>query len=210
MAYTLPQLKYDYNALEPHLDARTMEIHHTRHHQTYVTKLNTALESTPELAALPIETLLTQLDRVSPSQRTAVRNNAGGHANHSFFWDTLSLDGPKEPVGELAEAIDSSLGGFETFKKNFAQAAINRFGSGWAWLCRRAQDQTLCICSTANQDSPLMGNYVECPGIPLLGLDVWEHAYYLLYQNRRPDYVEAFWKVIDWNVINARFLACAP
>ncbi len=198
MAYELPKLDYDYNALEPHIDARTMEIHHSKHHKTYIDKANAALESLPELASKDVDELIADLSQVPEASRTGLRNNAGGHSNHRFFWKILSPTGGGEPRGSLAEAINKTFGGFEDFKKQFADAAVGRFGSGWAWLCRK-EDGSLCICSTPNQDSPLMKGIVECPGTPVIGLDVWEHAYYLNYQNRRPDYIAAFWNVVDWD-----------
>ncbi len=205
MAYQLPELPYGYDALEPHIDARTMEIHHTKHHNTYVTKLNAALEGHP-LADKPVEEVIADLSAVPDDKRTAVRNNGGGHANHSFFWQILSGQGGGAPTGDLASALDAELGGFDSFKEKFASAAANRFGSGWAWLCVK-DDGSLCVCSTPNQDSPLMKGVVECTGTPVIGLDVWEHAYYLNYQNRRPDYIEAFWNVVDWNKANENYLA---
>ncbi len=205
MAHTLPKLAYSYDALEPHFDARTMEIHHTRHHQTYLTRLNAALEGLPQLADLPIEVLLAQLESVPEGRRIAVRNHGGGHANHSFFWTLLTPGGAKAPQGELAKAIDLAFGSFEAFKEAFTKAALDRFGSGWAWLCRDHSTGELFITSTANQDSPLMTGVVHHPGTPLIGLDVWEHAYYLLYQNRRPDYVAAFWSVVNWSVVEKCF-----
>ncbi|MFO7577571.1 MAG: superoxide dismutase [Pelovirga sp.] len=198
MSYVLPDLPYAYDALEPHIDARTMEIHHTKHHQTYVTKLNDALQDSP-LLALPVDTLVTRLDEVPEAVRTAVRNNGGGHANHSLFWTLMSPQGGGTPDGALAAAIDRELGGFAAFKEAFTQAALGRFGSGWAWLSLTA-DGTLVVESTPNQDSPLMsGNK------PLLGLDVWEHAYYLKYQNRRPDYVSEFFNLINWPEVARRY-----
>ncbi|MFP4357489.1 MAG: superoxide dismutase [Puniceicoccaceae bacterium] len=205
MAYTLPELPYAYDALEPHIDARTMEIHHTKHHNTYVTKLNGAIEGHP-LAEKPVDELIADLSAVPEEKRTAVRNNGGGHSNHSFFWEILSGTGGGGPTGELAGAIDSELGGFDSFKKDFSDAAAGRFGSGWAWLVVK-EDGSLAICSTPNQDSPLMKGVAECTGAPVIGLDVWEHAYYLHYQNRRPDYIEAFWNVVDWNKANENYLA---
>lgn len=191
MAYRLPELPYAYDALEPHIDARTMEIHHTKHHQTYVTKLNDAVKGSP-LEALPVDTLITRLDEVPEANRTAVRNNGGGHANHSLFWTLMSPQGGGQPNGALAAAIEQDLGGFAAFRDAFTQAALTRFGSGWAWLSLRP-DGTLVIESTPNQDNPLMHGHA-----PLLGVDVWEHAYYLKYQNRRPEYVEAFFNLINW------------
>jgi Fe-Mn family superoxide dismutase len=198
MAYTLPPLPYAFDALEPHIDARTMEIHHDKHHAAYVANVNKALEGSP-LAELPVEELIRDLEKVPEAIRTAVRNNGGGHANHSLFWTSMAAGKGGEPAGALADAIRSQLGGFEKFKADFSAAAMGRFGSGWAWLSA-APDGKLLIESTANQDSPLMhGN------TPLLGIDVWEHAYYLHYQNRRADYVAAFFHVIDWDVIGQRF-----
>ena len=201
MAYTLPDLNYSYDALEPHFDARTMEIHHTKHHNAYITKANVALEGS-DLANLSIEALISDLASVPDSIRGAVRNNGGGHANHSFFWNILSPNGGGTPKGSLAEAIESELGGFETFKSAFANAGATRFGSGWAWLVLKA-DGTLAVTSTPNQDSPLMKGVAEVEGTPIIGLDVWEHAYYLKYQNLRPSYIEAFWNVVDWSKADA-------
>lgn len=198
MSYRLPDLPYRYDALEPHIDARTMEIHHTKHHQTYITKLNDALEGSP-LAELPVDTLITQLDDVPEAIRTAVRNNGGGHANHSLFWTLMSPHGGGEPSGALAQAINRDLEGFSAFRESFTKAALSRFGSGWAWLSQTPEGK-LVIESTANQDSPLMAGRR-----PLLGLDVWEHAYYLKYQNRRPDYVEAFFNLINWEEVARHF-----
>jgi len=200
MPYELPKLDYSYDALEPHIDARTMEIHHTKHHQTYITKVNAALEGQDSLASKPVEDLIADLDAAPESIRTAARNNGGGHANHTFFWKILSPNGGGAPKGKLAAAIDSELGGFDKFKEDFTAAAVNRFGSGWAWLCVR--DGKLCVCSTPNQDSPLMEG-----GKPVLGLDVWEHAYYLNYQNRRPDYIAAFWNIVNWDQAEANYQA---
>ena len=200
MAYTLPELPYSYDALEPHIDARTMEIHHTKHHQAYINKLNDALKDSP-LAELPVDTLMQRLNEVPEAVRTAVRNNGGGHANHSLFWTLMSSQGGGEPGGALAAAIDKELGGFAKFKEDFSQTALGRFGSGWAWLSLNPAGK-LVVESTPNQDSPLMtGNK------PLLGLDVWEHAYYLKYQNRRPDYVGAFFNVINWAAVAKRYEA---
>ena len=205
MAYTLPELPYAYNALEPHIDARTMEIHHSKHHNAYIQKVNAAIEGT-EFENLSIEQLVSNLDGVPENIRGAVRNNGGGHANHSLFWTVMSPDGGGNPTGAVAAAIDADLGGFDAFKKAFSQAAATRFGSGWAWLCLDGGGK-LHVCSTPNQDNPRMTSLVDCPGTPILGLDVWEHAYYLHYQNRRPDYVEAFFNVIDWNAVSARYEA---
>ena len=199
MSHTLPALGYAYDALEPHIDALTMEIHHSRHHQTYITNLNAALAELPELAALPVDELLARLDSLPVSVQGAVRNHGGGHANHSLFWQVMSPQGGGEPGGELAEAIERDLGGLEAFKQAFTQAALSRFGSGWAWLVVD-QSGKLQVVSSANQDSPLMEGLV-----PILGLDVWEHAYYLKYQNKRPDYIAAFYKVIDWTEVARRY-----
>lgn len=201
MAHELPPLPYATNALEPHIDAMTMEIHHGRHHNTYVTNLNKALESAPELANKSVEDLISDLNAVPESIRTAVRNNGGGHANHSLFWTTLSPNGGGAPTGALAQAIDSDLGGFEKFKEAFTAAATGRFGSGWAWLAL-GKDGKLKVYSLPNQDSPLMEG-----DKPLLGLDVWEHAYYLKYQNKRPDYIAAFWNIVDWNKVGQLYEA---
>lgn len=198
MSHTLPTLNYAYDALEPHIDARTMEIHHSKHHQAYVNNLNAALEGTEALSYSPLDIV-----RSISKYPVSVRNNGGGHWNHSFFWSILSPNGGGEPVGSLAEKINSQFGSFEAMKEEFNKAATTRFGSGWAWLCLKA-DGSLCICSTANQDNPLM-DIAECPGKPIIGLDVWEHAYYLHYQNRRPDYINAFWNVVDWNVAEKNF-----
>lgn len=206
MAYELPALPYAHNALEPHIDARTMEIHHGKHHNTYVTNLNKALEGHDALAALPVETLIADLSAVPEGVRTAVRNNGGGHANHSLFWQVLAPNAGGTPDGKLGEAINAAFGSFDAFKQTFATAATTRFGSGWAWLSVKA-DKSLCVCSTPNQDSPLMTGVVECPGTPILGLDVWEHAYYLHYQNRRPDYIAAFWNVVNWPKVAENYSA---
>ena len=196
MSYSLPPLPYAYDALEPHFDALTMEIHHGKHHQTYVNNLNNAV-SEAGLGAAPVEALIEQLENVPESWRTAVRNNGGGHANHSLFWTILSAKGGR-PSGEVARAIDSELGGFDAFKDAFTKAAQTRFGSGWAWLTV-GQDGKLLVESSANQDSPLMGEFAGLSGgTPILTLDVWEHAYYLNYQNRRPDYIAAFFHIINW------------
>lgn len=198
MAYELPQLPYAYDALEPHIDKETMNIHHTKHHNAYVTNLNNALAGHDDLLSKSIEELIANLDAVPESARTAVRNNGGGHANHSLFWELLSANGGGNPSGALAEAIDAKFGSFDTFKEEFAKAATTRFGSGWAWLSLKNGE--LDLTSTPNQDSPIMeGN------TPLLGLDVWEHAYYLNYQNRRPDYIAAFWNVVNWAEVSKRY-----
>lgn len=197
MAHELPALPYATNALEPHIDATTMEIHHGRHHNTYVTNLNNALKSAPELESKSVEDLISDLNAVPESIRTAVRNNGGGHANHSLFWKTISPSGGGQPSGALAAAIDGELGGLDKFKETFSAAATTRFGSGWAWLAL-GKDGKLKVYSLPNQDSPIMEG-----DTPLLGLDVWEHAYYLKYQNKRPDYIAAFWNVVDWNAVGA-------
>ncbi|QXW30055.1 superoxide dismutase [Aeromonas sanarellii] len=201
MSHTLPALAYAYDALEPHIDAKTMEIHHSRHHQTYVTNLNAALADLPELAALPLEALLARIDSLPAQVQGAVRNHGGGHANHSLFWQVMSPAGGGEPGGELAAAILRDLGGLEAFKQAFTQAALSRFGSGWAWLVVDGRGK-LQVVSSANQDSPLMEGLT-----PILGLDVWEHAYYLKYQNKRPDYIAAFYNVIDWDEVARRYVA---
>lgn len=198
MAFELPKLPYAYDALEPHIDARTMEIHHSKHHNGYTTNLNNAIEGT-DLEGKTIENILINLDM----NNAAVRNNGGGFYNHSLFWTIMSPNGGGKPSGELAEAIDSSFGSFDVFKAEFAKAAATRFGSGWAWLCIN-KDGKLEVCSSANQDNPLMPG-IGCEGTPILGLDVWEHAYYLNYQNRRPDYIEAFFNVINWTEVTRRF-----
>ncbi|MDZ8117510.1 superoxide dismutase [Pontiella agarivorans] len=197
MAYELPALPYGYDALEPYIDARTMEIHHTKHHQAYITKVNAALEGTG-LEDTPLCELCANLDKVPEDKRGAVRNNGGGHANHSFFWEIM-IGEKQEPTGELLAAIKDSFGGIDGFQDAFSNAAATRFGSGWAWLCKH-DDGTLSVCSTPNQDNPLMKE-VACDGTPILGLDVWEHAYYLNYQNRRPDYINAFFNVINWDLV---------
>lgn len=195
MAYELPELPYAYDALEPHIDKETMNIHHTKHHNTYVTNVNAALEGQDDLASKSVEELISDLDSVPESIRTAVRNNGGGHANHSLFWKLLSPNGGGNPSGALAEAIDSKFGSFDEFKEKFAAAGKTRFGSGWAWLV--LSNGELEVTSTPNQDSPLMEGKT-----PLLGLDVWEHAYYLKYQNKRPDYIGAFWNVVNWEEVS--------
>jgi Fe-Mn family superoxide dismutase len=204
MLHQLPSLPYSPNALEPHFDARTMEIHHGKHHQTYIDKLNAALENHPELASMGINELISDISRIPENIRSAVRNNGGGHANHSFFWDSLSPDEGNHPGVALQNAIDQSFGSFDDMKQKFAEAALTRFGSGWAWLIK-TEDGNLSVSSTPNQDSPLMKGIADVCGTPILGLDVWEHAYYLNYQNRRPDYVAAFWNVIDWKKAEERF-----
>ncbi len=203
MGYELPALPYAYDALEPHFDAQTMEIHHTKHHQAYITKVNAAIEGTDH-ASKSIEDLISDLGSVPADKQGAVRNNGGGHANHSLFWSVLGPGKGGAPSGDLAAAIDAACGSFDAFKEAFANAGATRFGSGWAWLY--VVDGALHVGSTANQDSPLMGADVAgIAGTPILGLDVWEHAYYLNYQNRRPDYIAAFWNVVDWDAVAARF-----
>ncbi|MFE5322619.1 superoxide dismutase [Paenibacillus sp. NPDC056579] len=203
MAHQLPALPYANNALEPHIDETTMMIHHDRHHNTYVTNLNGALEGHPELQAKSIEELIADLNSVPEAIRTAVRNNGGGHANHSLFWEVIGPNGGGAPTGKLADAINNELGGFDKFKEDFAKAGTTRFGSGWAWLSVTPQGK-LVVSSTPNQDSPIMeGN------TPILGMDVWEHAYYLKYQNKRPDYISAFWNVVNWAEVGKRYEAAA-
>ncbi len=197
MSFELPKLSYAYNALEPHIDARTMEIHHSKHHQGYTNNLNAAIAGT-DLEGKSISEILNAC-----AEKPAVRNNGGGFYNHTLFWEVMSPNGGGNPTGSLAAAIDSAFGSFDAFKDTFAKAAATRFGSGWAWLC--VNDGALEVCSTANQDNPLMG--VGCSGTPILGLDVWEHAYYLNYQNRRPDYIQAFFEVVDWSVVSDKFAA---
>ena len=200
MPYALPPLPYAYDALEPHFDSRTMEIHHTKHHQAYITNVNNALGEAG-VAEMPVEQLIADIGSLPQAVQGAVRNNGGGHANHSLFWTVMSTNGGGEPQGELKAAIDSQLGGFEAFKEAFTKAALTRFGSGWAWLSVTPQKK-LVVESTGNQDSPLMtGN------TPILGLDVWEHAYYLRYQNRRPEYIGAFYNVVDWAEVARRYQA---
>lgn len=199
MSFELPSLPYAFDALEPHFDAKTMEIHHGKHHAGYVNNLNNAVAGT-DLEGKSLEELM----KVAGSN-TAVRNNGGGHFNHSLFWSVLSPNGGGKPSGELASAIDEKFGSFDAFKEEFAKAAATRFGSGWAWLCV-SPTKGLCVCSSPNQDNPLM-DVAECPGTPILGLDVWEHAYYLNYQNRRPDYISAFWNVVNWDEVSKRFAA---
>jgi Fe-Mn family superoxide dismutase len=199
MAYTLPPLPYDYSALEPHIDARTMEIHHTKHHQTYITNLNNALEKAPELQSKSLDDLLSDLSAVPESIRTTVRNNGGGHWNHSMFWVIMAPNMGGEPTGAIADAIKSSFGDFAKLKEQFNAAAMGRFGSGWAWLTADRSGK-LAIESTPNQDTPIMDGRS-----PVMGVDVWEHAYYLKYQNRRADYVAAWWNVVNWPEIAKRF-----
>ena len=205
MAFTLPSLAYAYDALEPHIDARTMEIHHTKHHQAYINKVNDAIAGT-DLDGKSIEDLVSNLASVPADKLGAVRNNGGGHANHSLFWTVMGPGKGGSPSGDLAAAIDSAFGSLDAMKEQFSAAAATRFGSGWAWLY--VEGGSLKVGSTANQDSPLMGaDIAGIGGTPLLGLDVWEHAYYLNYQNRRPDYVSAFWNVVDWDAVAARLAA---
>jgi Fe-Mn family superoxide dismutase len=199
MPFTLPPLPYAFNALEPHIDARTMEIHHDKHHAAYTNNLNNAIAGTP-LENLTIEEIL-----MKGMDTPAVRNNGGGYYNHNMFWEIMGPNGGGAPTGDIASAIEASFGSFDHFKEEFTKAATTRFGSGWAWLCVQKGGK-LEICSTPNQDNPLMPN-VGCSGFPVLGLDVWEHAYYLHYQNRRPDYISAFYQVINWNEVNKRFAA---
>jgi Fe-Mn family superoxide dismutase len=207
MAYELPPLPYAYDALVPHIDGGTMEIHHTKHHQAYITNANNALKDHAALAALPVESLIADLSKVPEAIRGVIRNNAGGHSNHAFFWSILGAGKGGAPKGRLAEAINASFGSFDAFKAEFGKAATTRFGSGWAWVVVGA-DKKLAIGSTANQDSPLMGKAVAgIEGKPVLGLDVWEHAYYLNYQNRRPDYIAAFWNVVDWDAAEKNYTA---
>ncbi|MGE5702135.1 MAG: superoxide dismutase [Clostridia bacterium] len=200
MAHQLPALPYAFNALEPHFDALTMEIHHDRHHATYVNNLNAALEAHADLQGKSIEELISNMDAVPEAIRTAVRNNGGGHANHSLFWEILSPNGGGAPSGELADAISSAFGSFDNFKAEFTKAATTRFGSGWAWLI--VDGGKLAVTSTPNQDSPLMEGKT-----PILGLDVWEHAYYLKFQNKRPDYINTFWNVVNWDEVSKRYSA---
>ncbi len=202
MAYTLPELPYAHDALEPHIDARTMEIHHGKHHQAYVNNVNAALEGVEAPAC--VNELISDLSKVPDDKRGAVRNNGGGHANHSLFWTVMGPGAGGQPSSDLAAAIDAELNGFDAFKESFSKAAATRFGSGWAWLY--VNDGKLAVGSTANQDSPLMGEEIAgIGGVPILGLDVWEHAYYLNYQNRRPDYIAAFFNVINWDTVAERY-----
>ncbi|MEH3087562.1 MAG: superoxide dismutase [Xylophilus ampelinus] len=204
MAYTLPSLPYAYDALEPHVDAQTMEIHHTKHHQTYINNVNGALKDTP-YDGKPVEELVSDLDSLPENLRAVVRNNGGGHYNHSLFWTVMAPNAGGKPEGELAAAIDRDLGGFDAFKEAFTKAAVSRFGSGWAWLSTDKSGK-LSVESSANQDSPLMKG-VGSGNTPILGLDVWEHAYYLKYQNRRPEYIGAFFNVINWQEVSRRYAA---
>ncbi|MGE8446150.1 MAG: superoxide dismutase [Comamonas sp.] len=204
MSYTLPKLAYAYDALEPNIDAQTMEIHYSKHHQTYVNNLNAAVEGT-EFANLSIEALVAQVESLPEKLRLPVRNNGGGHANHSLFWEVMSPSGGGLPQGDVAKAIDADLGGFDAFKDAFTKAALSRFGSGWAWLTVTSEGK-LAVESSANQDSPLMKG-IGSGNTPILGLDVWEHAYYLKYQNRRPEYIAAFYNVVDWGVVARKYAA---
>jgi len=199
MAFTLPPLAYPYNALEPHIDARTMEIHHTKHHQAYINNVNKALEGKADLQAKTVEQLIANINAIPEDIRNVVRNNGGGHANHTFFWTIIGPNAGGQPKGEVAAAINASFGSFDALKEKFAQAATTRFGSGWAWVTV-AKGGKLEVSSTPNQDSPLMEGKT-----PILGIDVWEHAYYLHYQNRRPDYIAAFWNVVNWQEVEKRF-----
>ncbi len=206
MAYLLPALPFAFDALEPHIDAATMEIHHGKHHAAYIAKVNAAIEGTP-YAETPAEKLITMIQSLPQAMQGPVRNHGGGHCNHTLFWTVLSPKGGGEPSGALATAIKKAFGSFEAFQKAFSDAAGSRFGSGWAWLT--VSSGQLSVASTANQDSPLMGKAIAgCAGTPILGLDVWEHAYYLQYQNKRPDYIAAFWKIINWDEVERRFLDC--
>jgi Fe-Mn family superoxide dismutase len=206
MAFQLPDLPYAFDALEPSIDATTMEIHHGKHHAGYVSKLNDAIKGKADLEAMSIEELCASLENVSEDIRATVRSNGGGHFNHSLFWTVMSGSGGGEPAGSLAGAIKSGFGSFDGMKEQFTNAAATRVGSGWAWLGVRS-DGSLCICSTPNQDNPLMKGFTVCECTPILGLDVWEHAYYLKYQNRRPDYIAAWWNVVNWPAVARRFEA---
>lgn len=206
MAHELPPLPYAHDALEPHIDATTMEIHHGKHHNTYVTNLNAALEKHAELADKPVEELIAEIGALPQDIQTPVRNNGGGHANHAMFWQLMSPNGGGEPSGAVADAIAKGWGDFASFRDAFKKAALGRFGSGWAWLIVDRGGQ-LKITSTPNQDNPLMQDLAPEPGRPILGLDVWEHAYYLKYQNRRPDYVDAWWNVVNWEEVARRYEA---
>jgi Fe-Mn family superoxide dismutase len=210
MAYELPKLPYALDALVPHIDAKTMEIHHGKHHQAYITNANNLLKDHPALAALDVNVLIADLSKVPDAIRPGIRNNAGGHSNHSFFWTILGPGKGGAPKGTLADAINAAFGSFDKFKEEFTKAATTRFGSGWAWLYV-GTDKKLAVGSTANQDSPLMGKAVTTTieGKPVIGLDVWEHAYYLNYQNRRPDYIAAFWNVVDWDAAEKNFVAAS-
>jgi len=208
MEHTLPDLSYDHGALEPYIDQKTMEVHHGKHHQGYVNNLNTALENHPSLVSKSVTELVSSLDLVPEEIRTAVRNNGGGHFNHSLFWRILTPDAKDQPEGDLLQAIDQDFGGLEALKEEFTKAASTRFGSGWAWLGLDANGK-LVVCSTPNQDNPLMKTLVDCHCTPILGLDVWEHAYYLKYQNQRPDYIAAFWNIVNWPEVTRNYQAAA-
>ncbi len=199
MAFEVPPLPYDYAALEPHIDAQTMQLHHDKHHAAYVANLNTALAGQPQFESMRVEDILRQINSVPENIRTAVRNNGGGHANHSMFWEIMTPGGSAQPTGELATAIDQTFGSFDQFKAAFNDAGVKRFGSGWAWLIL-GTDKKLQVVSSANQDSPLMDGLY-----PVMGNDVWEHAYYLKYQNRRADYLNAWWNVVNWDIVGARY-----
>ncbi|MCC7147382.1 MAG: superoxide dismutase [Phycisphaeraceae bacterium] len=212
MAFILPDLPYAFEALEPHIDTQTMQIHHGKHHNAYVTNLNKAIAGNAGLESKSIEALISDLAAVPENIRGAVRNNGGGHFNHSLFWQLLApagKGGGGAPSGDLANAVQNDLGGFDKFKEALTTAATTRFGSGWAWLSVKP-DGKLCVCSSPNQDNPLMKGVSECPGTPILGLDVWEHAYYLKYQNRRPDYIAAFWNVVNWKKVEENFKNARP
>ncbi len=204
MAFTLPNLPYAFNALEPSIDAQTMQIHHGKHHAAYVNNVNKAIEGKANLESKTIEDLISSINAIPQEIRAAVRNNGGGHYNHTLFWEIMGPRAGGQPTGELAGAIKADFGGFDAFKEKFSTAAATRFGSGWAWLT--VSQGKLCVCSTPNQDNPLM-DVAECKGIPILGIDVWEHAYYLKYQNRRPEYITAFWNVINWDAVAKRYKA---
>jgi Fe-Mn family superoxide dismutase len=204
MAHELPNLPYGFDALEPHIDARTMQIHHGKHHAAYVNNLNKALEGHPDWASKSIDELVTNVNQVPENIRQAVINNGGGHYNHSLFWTIMGPNGGGQPTGALADGIISTFGDFDTFKTQFSTAGATRFGSGWAWLGVK-NDGSLCVCSTPNQVNPLMTGVADCPCTPILGLDVWEHAYYLNYQNRRPDYIAAWWNTVNWDEVGRRY-----
>jgi superoxide dismutase, Fe-Mn family len=204
MPHTLAPLPYPFNALEPHIDARTLEIHHDKHHAAYVNNLNKALEKYPALQSRTLEQLLTDLKSVPEEIRAAVRNNAGGHVNHTMFWETMSAKGGGNPSGPLAEAINKKFGTFDAFKEKMSATAVAQFGSGWGWLCIDDKGE-LCVCSTPGHDNPIMRGVVSCPGKPILVVDVWEHAYYLKYQNRRADFVAAWWNLVDWAKVQALY-----
>jgi len=203
MAFSVPDLQYGFDALEPHIDAKTMEIHHDKHHAAYVSKLNDAIAGT-DFESKSIEEIITNLSSAPQDKQAAIRNNGGGHFNHTLFWEILGPNAGGTPSGEIADAINKDLGSFDAFKEAFSTAAATRFGSGWAWLC--VSDGKLCVCSTPNQDNPLMEE-ADCKGTAILGIDVWEHAYYLNYQNRRPDYVAAFFNIINWDAVTAKYKA---